>query len=329
MTKCLTCGGEVLLSNGRYHCLYCGNAYSLAEYPAKIQPDVETCSNEGINVFEKTMNGVLEITCIMPGGISSGSGFLIDESGHAITNTHVVTHNNRACDEIKVKIAGQSTCAKVVALGDDAGGLGNGVDLALLRLEKVPNNAVVIKLGNSERVRIGEQVFVVGNSLGYGTCMTSGIVSDKSRNVNGKQLLMTDCAVNSGNSGGPMFNNDGQAIGVIVSGISGAEGMNFAIPSSTVSAFINQQSPSVRLTAGKFELPPTNYTVCPKCGSSSARVGSAGNCVCPDCGHRWSRTVTAANLSKKAKAPCPKCNSWNTNVENGIFYCEDCGFESG
>jgi S1-C subfamily serine protease len=70
--------------------------------------------------------------------------------------------------------------------------------------------------------------------------MTSGIVSDKLRNVNGKNLLMTDCAVNGGNSGGPMFNSSGKVIAVIVSGITGAEGMNFAIPSDKVLNFISE-----------------------------------------------------------------------------------------
>ena len=76
--------------------------------------------------------------------------------------------------------------------------LEQGVDLALLKLSKMPFRAKVLEFEDFSNVRIGEPVFVIGNSLGYGTCITSGIVSDKERNVNGKMLLMTDCAVNGG-----------------------------------------------------------------------------------------------------------------------------------
>jgi serine protease Do len=125
-------------------------------------------------------------------------------------------------------------------------GHGDGVDLALIKLSRVPQGAVRVTFENFNRVRNGERVFAIGNSLGFGTCITSGIVSDRSRVVDGETLLMTDCAVNSGNSGGPIFNEEGRVIGAIVSGISGAEGMNFAIPASTVVDFLkaNYMSPS-------------------------------------------------------------------------------------
>lgn len=70
-----------------------------------------------------------------------------------------------------------------------------------------------------------------------GVCLGRGIVSDRLRNVNGHMLLMTDCAINGGNSGGPIFNEQGRVIAAVVSGITSAEGMNFAIPSDTVLQF--------------------------------------------------------------------------------------------
>ena len=135
---------------------------------------------------------------------------------------------------------GFTTTGHVVALGDKQGGFGNGIDLAIIKLDKLPSKVNSLSFADFEKVKIGQSVYVIGNSLGYGSCITSGIVSDKSRVVNGSSLLMTDCAVNSGNSGGPMFNSDGKIIGVIVSGITKAEGMNFAIKGDDVRNWVTK-----------------------------------------------------------------------------------------
>ena len=119
-----------------------------------------------------------------------------------------------------------------------------GVDLAVIKLSRVPAGAKVVQFENCDNVRIGESVFVIGNSFGHGTCITAGTVSDRLRNVNGKMLMMTDCAINGGNSGGPIFNEKGLVIAAVVSGITSAEGMNFAIPSSTILRFL-QNVPGV------------------------------------------------------------------------------------
>ena len=261
--------------------------------PRPTQP----VANEGVNVYEKTIAGVLEVTCKYATCISSGSGLLISNTGYAITNTHVVTHNAQPCRDVTVRVAGENIKASVVMLGDDKGGRGRGVDLALLKLSKFPTRGKTLCFENFDNVRIGEQVYVIGNSLGDGTCITSGIVSDKCRTINGQKLLMTDCPINNGNSGGPIFNAKGKVIGVIVSSRvkadgSATEGMNYAIPSYIVEEFLNGEHTAVRLMAGEFRLPPK-----------------------------------APAPITKAKAPCPRCKSWNTNVQNNIFYCEDCGYE--
>lgn len=202
-------------------------------------------SSGGVDVFEKNIKGILEITSQSNTGTFAGSGYLIDRNGYAITNAHVVTDNARPCHTVIVKICGQRIGARIVALGDDKGGHGSGVDLALLKLDSVPYDASPIVIGDFNKVRIGEQVYVVGNSLGDGTCITSGIVSDKRRQLAGHTLMMTDCAINGGNSGGPIFNADGIAIGTIVSSRiqrdgSATEGMNYAIPADIVLDFISK-----------------------------------------------------------------------------------------
>ena len=107
---------------------------------------------------------------------------------------------------------------------------------------------MVVGIDDFSRVRIGESIYVVGNSLGHGTCITSGIVSDRKRMVDGQMLMMTDSAVNGGNSGGPVFNTAGNVIGLIVSGIDNAEGMNFAIPSDDVLDFVRQVTRAKKLS---------------------------------------------------------------------------------
>lgn len=238
---CPNCGGDCKkLHSGEFECLCCGNIFSDATESVHSDIAVKAAStNSGADIYEKNINGILEITWSDGRSCFSGSGFLIDRDGYCITNTHVVTsQNGKSCGTVSVKMGGESLRASVIVLGDDRHGLGAGVDLALLKLTAVPPKATILKLEDFKSVRIGEQVYVIGNSLGHGTCITSGIVSDKTRNVNGKMLLMTDCAVNGGNSGGPIFNSEGRVIGAIVSGIDGAEGMNFAIPSSTIQEFI-------------------------------------------------------------------------------------------
>ena len=246
MIKCPGCGGAAEnIGGNQYRCKYCMLEFSESELKPQTKSPAGITSNGGVNVFDKNINGVLEILCKFPGGASAGSGLLINRSGYAITNAHVVTNNAKPCADITVKIAGEKVRASIVALGDNNGGHGNGVDLALIKLASVPYKATVIELADFNQVRNGEQVFVIGNSLGDGTCITSGIVSDKRRVVCGKTLLMTDCAINGGNSGGPIFNSQGLAIGVIVSSRirsdgSTAEGMNYAIPSDIVKNFLQK-----------------------------------------------------------------------------------------
>lgn len=286
--KCLLCGGATQpVGADTYRCIYCGKTFSLADFaptPKSAVTSRAVAIGGGADLYEKCIGGVLEISCSYEGGASAGSGLLISPDGYAITNTHVVTHNASAVSSVRVRIAGETVAARVVLMGDDRGGNGSGVDLALLKLERVPRGAVVLRLGKFEKVRNGEPVFVIGNSLGRGSCITGGIVSDRLRNVGGHWLMMTDCAVNPGNSGGPIFNTDGAVIGVIVSGYDNAEGMNFAIPANTVTAFINSGHHTRRL--GFFGSPRESYTRCPKCNSDSIDLVN-GIYVCHTCDHEW------------------------------------------
>ncbi|MBQ8429647.1 MAG: trypsin-like peptidase domain-containing protein [Clostridia bacterium] len=331
--KCKVCGGTLIsIGNNTYKCKFCKNTYqeTKVEAPMPEFSPVQKKSNSGANVFDKNINGILELACIYPDGACAGSGLLIDNS-YAITNTHVVCDGGRICKDVKVRICDKVVGAKVLVLGDDDGGDGDGIDLALLKLDDIPRNATPLTFADFNTVRNGEQVYVIGNSLGDGTCITSGIVSDKSRILNGQRMLMTDCAINGGNSGGPIFNVNGDVIGVIVSSRvqsdgSATEGMNYAIPVDRVEEFIcgaNQFLSRKKVMRGQ---PAGRVASCPKCATST-KIGDGEECVCPTCRHRWQHSNVILREARKALAPCPRCGSWNTTVENNIFYCADCDFE--
>jgi len=243
MKKCKLCGGFCVdVGNGQYQCDCCGNIFTEEDF---LQKKKESFSSEatkdsdmGADIFDKNVNGVLEIS--MSGG--RASGYLITYDGYAITNSHAVSlDNGKTCGQCTVRVVGESVTAKVVAMGtEDKSKHCSNDDLALIKLTRVPNKATPLKFGDYDKVRTGERIFVIGNSLGAGTCITSGIISDRNRQLQ----LMYDCATNPGNSGGPVFNSDGLVIGTHVAGTSPSgvkvQGMNLAIPCNTVLYFVKK-----------------------------------------------------------------------------------------
>jgi len=243
MKKCKFCGGSCIgVGNGKYQCDCCGNIFSEEEFIQKqkqsFQVEGTRDSVVGADIFEKNVNGVLEISM----SCGRASGYLISPDGYAITNSHAVSlENGKSCGQCNVKVAGETVSAKVIAMGteDNARHCSND-DLALIKLSRVPLKATPLRFGNYDTVRTGERIFVIGNSLGAGTCITSGIISDKNR----KSQLMYDCPTNPGNSGGPVFNSDGLVIGTHVAGTSPngvkVQGMNIAIPCNAVLDFLRR-----------------------------------------------------------------------------------------
>lgn len=167
---------------------------------------------------------------------SWGSGIVVSSDGYILTNTHVIDEGERAT----VQLYDGTTCAAKLVAADSQS------DVAILKIEKTGLTPAVF--ASSKNIRTGDAVCAIGNPLSpdYSLTMTSGIISATSREVsyNGAvmKLLQTDTSINEGNSGGPLFNDCGQVIGItnmkIVSSFSNIEGIGFAIPSDTLQSIV-------------------------------------------------------------------------------------------
>src|SRR3982075_3875516 len=160
---------------------------------------------------------------------SLGSGFIVDTSGIVVTNNHVIAD----ADEINV-IMNDGTKIKAELVGVD-----KKTDLAVLKF-KPAKPLIAVKFGDSDKLRLGEWVIAIGNPFSLGGTVTAGIVSARNRDISSgpyDNYIQTDAAINRGNSGGPLFNLDGEVIGVntlIISPSGGSIGIGFAVPSKTV-----------------------------------------------------------------------------------------------
>lgn len=166
---------------------------------------------------------------------SLGSGFVIDAAGIVITNNHVIEGAN----EVQV-IFNDGQKLKAEIIGKD-----QKVDVAVLRV-KPEKPLKAVKFGDSDKARVGDWVLAVGNPFGLGGSVTAGIVSARNRNIDSgpyDNYIQTDASINKGNSGGPLFNMDGEVIGIntaILSPSGGSVGIGFATPANTVQPVIDQ-----------------------------------------------------------------------------------------
>jgi serine protease Do len=167
---------------------------------------------------------------------SLGSGFIVDgKEGIIVTNNHVID----GAEEIQINLHDGSKL-KAELLGKDT-----KTDIALLKVTpRVPLKEV--KFGSSASIRVGDWVMAIGNPFGLGGSVTLGIISAKARNINSgpyDDYLQTDASINKGNSGGPLFNMDGEVVGVntaIISPTGGSIGIGFAVPADTVAPVVQQ-----------------------------------------------------------------------------------------
>jgi S1-C subfamily serine protease len=198
------------------------------------------------------------------GGTATGSGFVIDDEGHMLTNNHVV----EGADRIQVKLGDAETTYQAKLVGADP-----AMDLALLDVEAPADQLHPLQLGSSAEMEVGDPVVAIGNPFGLDRTVTSGIVSALQRQIEAPDgfsitdVIQTDAAINPGNSGGPLINAAGEVIGInsqIATGGNGSGnvGIGFAIPIDTVKSELDQLK-----TEGEVE---------------HAFIGISGGTVTPD-----------------------------------------------
>ena len=196
-------------------------------------------------IYDRTSKGVVEISATSGGSLggpsssAQGSGFVYDEQGHVVTNQHVVA----GADTFRVSLwNGQEYDAKLV-------GTDPSTDLAVLKIDAPRAALEALALANSADVSVGDPVLALGSPFGLEGTLTQGIVSALHREMTApnnfaiRDTIQTDAAINHGNSGGPLLDDQGRVIGVnaqIESESGGSDGVGFAIPSNTVKSIVTQ-----------------------------------------------------------------------------------------
>ena len=190
-------------------------------------------------VYTQDGPGVVSVEVASEGGPGGGSGFVLDDTGHIVTNQHVV----ESADGISVEFAnGNREDAEVV--GEDP-----STDLAVIKVEAEEGSLKPLTFGDSDSLKVGEPVIAIGNPLNVGISVTTGIVSGVGRPIKAPNnytisgAVQTDAAINPGNSGGPLLDSRGTVVGVnsqIISDTGSFQGVGFAIPGNTVKNVVEQ-----------------------------------------------------------------------------------------
>jgi S1-C subfamily serine protease len=224
-----------------------------APSPALAQPGAAMTVNE---IYQRAAPGVVRVNATNtttssftgPQTSALGSGFVIDKTGHIVTNYHVV----EGAERVTVSFSNRDT-VNAELVGSDP-----STDLALLRVETSGSALTPLPLGNSDRLQVGDPVVAIGNPFGLDRTVTSGIVSALQRLITAPNrftidhVIQTDAPINHGNSGGPLLNARGQVIGVntqIETGdiATGNVGIGFSVPSNTVKDVVAQLIQSGRV----------------------------------------------------------------------------------
>ncbi|MBM7856217.1 Do/DeqQ family serine protease [Desulfohalotomaculum tongense] len=216
---------------------------TIANIAAKASPAVvkiETVVVEEVNnpffndpFFRQFFGGSLPPQVRQKAGL--GSGFIISKDGYILTNEHVIN----GAKEIYVRIKGQEKAVPAQLVGADF-----DLDLAVLKIE-VSKDLPTLKMGSSEDIKVGNWVIAIGSPYGLEDTVTVGVISAKERPVtvqdrHYKHLLQTDASINPGNSGGPLLNLRGEVVGINTAVNAEAQGIGFAIPTSTVNQVLDE-----------------------------------------------------------------------------------------
>jgi 2-alkenal reductase len=228
-----------------------------------------------IRLYERVSASVVNIgiSTGVPGGGGAGSGFVLDEQGHIVTNQHVV----EGAERILVRFADDTSVeAELVGADGDS-------DLAVIKVDFPTDLLRPVEFGDSAALRVGQRAIAIGNPFGFEQTMTTGIISAVGRVVRQEtgfslpQLIQTDAAINPGNSGGPLLDSQGRVIGVttLIFSRSGSNaGVGFAVPVNTVKRVV----PAL-IATGRYADPwlgITGLSVTPEVAEALGLEGSRG-----------------------------------------------------
>ena len=241
--------------------------------PAKLDPEEIT----NVNVYKKALPAVVNIKStsvsfdffygVVPQE-GQGSGFLLDQQGHILTNYHVIANAR----QVEVTLESRKSYRAQVIGGDER------LDLAVLKIDAPGLSAAT--LGDSHGLQVGQKVFAIGNPFGLQGTMTRGIISSirPVQEPQGERIdeaIQTDAAINPGNSGGPLLNSRGEVIGIntmIFSPVGQSAGIGFAIPINTAKAVLNDL-----VTYGRVRRPSLGVEVLPIGPELSEQMGLAAD----------------------------------------------------
>lgn len=254
---CPICGSRdvktVDKTTKKYKCASCDATFTLEEKPAVkevIRTVVKKQIEKGADAFSakdvyiKNIDCIVEVAATFGVNESYGTGFYISADGYLITNAHVVINikNKKPvlCDGVSVCKSRSTDFLNAEIVYLDAQN-----DLALLKVSAEKRKSVSF---SKKDVEVGDKVFAIGNSLGDGLNLLDGIVGDLNRNFKSTKAFLFNALVTHGCSGGPVFNDKGEVCGVTVGGSREVAGFNYAIPVSTLTAFILRAKKEKSLT---------------------------------------------------------------------------------
>lgn len=251
--KCPVCGSEkiVLLKEEQvdndsvcfYKCLSCDSKFNSKDKFEKnknenkeqfvLNRETEIKTLSATDIFELNKNKVVEIYADFGEEIGAGTGVIISD-GLLITNAHVIFSSDKTKNEIAKNNGYKAKFAKQhIEFDIDLKHVSFDDDLAVFSINRGEPVKKALK-----HAKIGEKCYAIGNAQGQGICMFDGIISDSARTVKGKEFIMFTALVTHGNSGGPLFNESGELVGIVTMGEKNSSAMNYAIPLRRINKFL-------------------------------------------------------------------------------------------